>query len=246
MIAKIISTQKELREILDSLHSVASGEANISMDLNLIADPDEGICIYVRNFDSLQVVHEITDPTQYEISEYSEFVFNSKTLHELIKDSDSDRITLQFYRSDFEVMIGDDYFTTPTKFELNLVHVSEFEDQIIVSDFISIDSFEREGILDTMNMMDNISPVVKFRISNNEFWISVSDVVQGEGEVMKEIEGDEKPEMEFQYPIRPIRDFLKRLNSDTIDLSLTYSGTLKIEMTVDDRVAQLICAPRID
>lgn len=246
MIAKISLPQPELKEVLDSLHQVSRGEDDISMDLNLIADPEEGVKIYVRNFNTLQVSHEISDFSHLDVTEYAEFVFNSETLHSLVKDADSNEITLEFSRDEFFVAIGNGYFATPTRFDLNLVQASEFQHPLSVDDFFEVAEIDRKDMLNTLKMMGNISPVVEVEIMDNELWVKVSDVVQGEGVVMQLIEDKDVPNLSFKYPNRPLRDFLKQTSGEKVKLFMTETGTIKLESRSGITTSRLMRAERID
>jgi len=246
MLARITLPQAEFKEMLDSLHGVAMGDEEMTMDLNLIADPDEGVKIYVRNYNSLQVSHEITDFDHLQVSEYSEFVFNSQTLYDLVKGADSNEIILQFSEDEFSVAIGNGYFATPTRFDLNLVKETEFQSPIMIDDFIEVATLDQGETLNNLKMMDSLSPVVEIEVADSELWLKVSDIVQGDGMVMQDIGDKDVPEITYQYSNAPLKDFLKRSGSEKVKLFLTDTGTLKLEAISEYVSSKLLQAPRVD
>jgi hypothetical protein len=247
MIADVKAPKSVFNQVLNSISAVITGDEDQPQDLNLVAK--EGVVeIYVRQH-SVQVMHKLTTGGDVEISVENEreFVFSSRTLSSIISRTPSDTVDLSFGYERFEVKVGDSWFTTPTKFELPLYRESEFSEAIRPEGYHKVTHLDTEALRSTLRMMENISPDVVFRITDEEFWITVSDQVQGEGEVMKELDDDVSLSgVEFRYEITAINDFLKNLEAEKVLMKMSETGSLMITTQHKGYVSQLLIAPRIE
>lgn len=236
-------------EILSSLHKVASGEEDIPMDVNIVATSDNKVQIYVRNYQNLQVLHELVDTgiVSVNASESTRLVFDSEILRSVIQQAKSRKISLQFDEHTFDVEVGEQSFSTPTTLELRLVHASQFQDSISIEESKRVGSLKRKALLDNLNIFESIAKVVNFKVENGTFEISVSDKVQGKGNVEADVSEDCEIEFaEGKYKIRPLKDFLTQMQSEYVDIKMTELATLEIRSSSTGRTSELLLAPRKD
>ncbi|ELY95154.1 hypothetical protein C483_02281 [Natrialba hulunbeirensis JCM 10989] len=248
MIAKIQIKRDNLIKILDSLHEVSQAADDQPIDIHLLANEDNSIKIYARHISSIQVLHELRDDNSdidIEVAENARFSFGSQTLRSLIKGADVDRVELRFDRDQFEIEIMESWFATPTTFTLFLISESEFQEARSLHSSKEIGSLERPPLRKNLNMMGKISNVVELQHDDGELWISVSDMVDGKGEVMENIYSDDLQDFEYRYAIDPVHSFLKEMNSHEIDLSIGNEGVLKLESKRSGITSHMIIAPRV-
>lgn len=248
MIAELSAEKRVFREVLNSISNVVQGEdVDRPMDLNLVAERDT-VYIYVRQARSLQVSHKLTNDGEVDLDVNGEdrFVFSSQTLSKLIKNSKDQKVSLKFDHHDYQVVIENTGFSTDLTFDLNLYQDSEFQERVTDKQFHKVAMLNRESLWRNIDMMSTISPEFKIRVEDGELWISVSDVVQGDGEVMKEIEeGSPYIGMEKYYETTATVDFLKALKGDVVSLSLADDGTIKFSSSSLGHKSELFLSPRI-
>lgn len=238
---------KEWKEILDSLHKVISGEEDIPRDLNIIAEPDDTVKIYVRNYYNLQVIHELKDTTDRNITveDSSKFVFNSEILRSIVNQAKKRFISLQFKDFDFDVVVDQESFSKPTTVELRLVQESEFEEPLS-DDFHNIGAVDREALLESLQIFKSVSEVVRFSLNNDVLEISVSDKVQGSGNVKIEVDSNHGLcQIDARFKIRPLKDFLQKVNSDEVTISMTPGSNLRIQSEKNGRKSGIMVAERL-
>jgi hypothetical protein len=249
MIANVRAPRQVFNQTLNSISDVISGEdVDRPLDLNLVARPDV-IEVYVRQFNALQVMHKLTNGGDVEINveNENEFVFSSETLASIIKRTKSQNINLRFDHDGFHVEVQDGWFTTPTKFDLPMYKESEFSEPIRPTSFEKVGVLNPEALRDNLRMMEPISPDVVFQIEPDELWITVSDQVQGDGEVMQEINsGSELVGLEFRYEIEAIEQFLKNLEEDEVLMKMNSTGSLLLSTQSEGYISQLLISPRQD
>mgnify|MGYP003858392887 CR=1 FL=1 len=233
-------------EILNSLHKVARGDENISMDLNVIGKNDDRALIYVRNYDTLQVIHSIenSDSAIVEVNEPTKLVFDSQVLHTVVQRAGDRELDLRFGEHEFEVEIGQETFSSATEFNLRLVQDSEFQEPLNIQGYEEIVEVNRTELLQNLKMLLSISKVVNFSTEGDELTISVSDKVQGSGELQIGIDNG-LIDVEASYPIRPIRDFLDKMKSDTVKIFMTPKKTIKIQSASTGRISSIQRAERL-
>jgi hypothetical protein len=94
--------------------------------------------------------------------------------------------------------------------------------------------------------MDIVSNILQFKINQGEFWISVSDKVEGEGKVMT-YTGPECDLVNWiqKYQAEPIIRFLDNLTTESVRILVDNSGTLAIEAEREGLVSSLYQSPRV-
>lgn len=231
---------EEWGEILNSLHKVARGEEDISMDLNIATKDSGTVLIYVRNNRNLQVLHEIdgSGPAIVDINEPTYLVFDSQVLRSVVQKAGKRDIDLKFGHHEFEVEIGQETFSSSTRFNLRLVQDTEFQEPLDISGYEKIGEVDRVGLLENLRMFTSVSKVVNFSADSDGFTISVSDKVQGSGEL--KVNEDSAPlEIEATYPIRPLKDFLQKMKSDQVTIYMNPGKSVKIQSETDSRVSSI-------
>lgn len=239
---------REWGYMLNSLQKVARGSEEIQMDLNMLASPDDTVKLYVRNFDTLQVIHELenTGDVSIEVPKRDTFVFDSEVLHSVVQQAKDRRITLKFNEHTFEVKIDSETFSGPTEFDLRLVQKSEFQEPIDVPQFKNVCELDRQELLDNLKMLSSVSKVLNFEVSNDTFKISASDKVQGSGKVSVNVDGmTEIHSVSANYPVRPIRDFLQKMDTETISIFMTKSEKLRLTSENPGRKSSILRAERL-
>lgn len=250
MTVKIQTPKAVLQESIRTISSVIQGDDDdMPMDLNMVADPDDGIELYVRKFNNLQVLHKITsgDSIDIDVDCRKEFVFSSETLESLIQNSDSAKVNLEFDRDDFTLYVDEGWFSEPAEFELPLFQDSEFEDPIELEEFHHITSVECSQLRSTLRMMSTISPVFEVSLNNDTMQMTVHDAVQGEGEITKDIDSVEDiPDISTKFEVRPVETFLKRMSSDKeVDIQLSTSKNMMIQSELENWTSQLVLSNKI-
>lgn len=250
MIAELQISQSKIENILNGLRKTAGIEEGYSEDFNLVSlSHANQLKIYVRYFNTVQVLHTIENDDSaginLDVQSDSEMVFSSDTITKLIKKAGSERLSLKFDDRKFSVETQDSWFTTPTKFTLNMFHESEFQSPTAVSDLVRVTSVDREELIENLKMMAIVSNVVELRLTDSEFWISVSDAVNGEGEVMKKIDDVELEEFEHQYRIETILNFLESVETKEVEVYENPDGILKIGAENPGHTADLMMGARI-
>lgn len=231
MLAEIQLQRNQLRDILQSFKKVVASNEDLEMDLNMISHPDDRIEVYVNKHNYLQVLHEIesAESTRVNVEEPSRFVFSSETLVDLTKNAGDKPITLQFGTERFRFQIGDDWFSSPTEFDLHLFRASEFTDPARPEGFYFVDSVNRESLLQNLQMMESIAPEISIEVGSEAFWIKVNDQVQGDGHVKREIpEREELRGLTHTFAIRPLKYYLEYQDEEEVDMYLSPSGLIKL------------------
>jgi len=249
MTLKIGMEGDQWNEILSSLHTVASGTEDIAQDLNVKVTSDGEVQIYIRNFYNLQALHRLENSSDIDIdtSGQSEIVFNSKILRSIIQQAKGRYTTLEFQEHEFTVTVGEQSFATPTTLDLRLVNESEFQKPMSIDGAKEVAKLERQNLLENLQMFETVSKVIKIEIGTDMMEISVSDKVQGSGRVCAYI-GDES-ELEptkAKFKIRPLKDFLTQVKSETVSILMTDENVLKMEGSSDGKVSEISIAPRQD
>lgn len=239
---------REWGYMLDSLHKVAQGSEEMQMDLNLIAAPNNIVKLYVRQYNILQVIHELenSDDVSIDVPEANRFVFDPKVLHSVVKQAKDRRISLEFDEHTFEVTIDSESFSGPTQFDLRLVQKGEFMEPVALPGLKKLGDVDRIEFLENLKMLSSISKVVEFSVQNGMFEISVSDKVQGDGKVVEDVsEQTEISSVSAHYSIRPIQDFLEKMDSDQVTVSMTEDETIRITSRSPGRTSSILRAERI-
>lgn len=250
MIARLEIDRSEVRDTLNGLQQTASVENDSFEDFNLVSlnNPNK-LKLYVRHFDLFQVVHTLSDsdPISIEVDRDEEMVFSPDVLTSLIKKSKSDRINIRFSEDKFSVEARDSWFSTPTTFTLNLFNESQFLPITNVSGFEPISSINREELVENLEMMSIVSNIVHLKLTGNEFWISVSDAVHGNGKVMEKIDpsGIDIESFDRKYRIDIIQAFLNSVGTDFVEILINQDGTLRIRAEKEGHDAELTLAPRL-
>ncbi|WP_178915172.1 hypothetical protein [Natronomonas gomsonensis] len=236
MNVRVQISQDEIEDILRSFYKVVTGDEELEMDLNMIANSDDEIEIFVNRTNTLQILHKIENSTEteVEVNTPSRFVFSSETLYNLTTDAGEGDITLEFGDDSYRFKTGGSWFTTPTEFDLHFFQGTEFTDPARPQGFHYVDEINREALLENLRMMESIAPEVTFRMDTDGLCLTVSDQVRGDGQVKKEITPpSELEDVAYTYDITPLRDYLESQDGSKIDLSMTEEGVLKL---VSDRV----------
>lgn len=250
MTVKIQAPKAVLQESIRTISSVIQGEDdNMPMDLNMVADPEEGIKIYVKKFNNLQVLHEITsgDSINIDVNRRKEFVFSSEILESLIQNSESVKVDLEFDRNNFTLYVDNGWFSEPAEFRLPLFQDSEFEDSIELEEYHRITSVECSQLRSTLKMMSTISPIFEVSLNDDLMQMTVNDAVQGEGEITKEIDSvKELSNINSKFEIRPVETFLKRMSSDKeVDIQLSTNGNMMIQSELENWTSQLVLSKKL-
>lgn len=249
MVMKIGAEGSSWDEILSSLHKVARGDEDISMDVNVVAERTDEVQMYVRNYQNLQVIHKLQDngSISLDISQPRKLVFNSEILRSIIQQAKDRYVDLSFSEHEFEVRVGEGAFMSPTTLDLRLVQESQFQSAISVDDLKMVGKVERDELLDTLRMFETVSKVVSLDLSNGLLNISVSDKVQGSGDVTIDVRDEcEIHSASGEYKIRPIRDFLAKVSSDFITVQMASLGTLELVSSSTGMESRMALAPRKD
>lgn len=236
-------------EILSSLHKVANGEEEIPMDVNIVASPDDRVQIYVRKYQTLQVLHELIDTglVSVTVSEPTEIVFNSEILRSVIQQAKTRDITLRFHEHTFSVEVEDMGFSTPTTLDLRLVQESQFQSPVSIDGAMMIGTVKRGPLLENLNMFETISKVASFSVEDGFLEISVSDKVQGSGTVKEDVSDEcEIDSIEAEYRIRPLKDFLNQMEAEQVKIQMNPSATLKLRSSSAGRTSEMLLSKRID
>ncbi|MGB9953529.1 hypothetical protein ACOZ4F_14165 [Haloarcula marismortui] len=233
-------------QILNSLHKVAMGEEDISMDLNIATRGNDTVLLYVRNYQELQVLHKISDSdsTTVDINEPTQLVFDSQVLRDVVQSAGKQDIDLRFGDHDFDVEIGQESFDSSTEFTLRLVQDTEFQKPLNIDGYERIVDVSRTGLLENLKMFTSVSKVVDFDIKHEELIISVSDKVQGSGKLVVNIE-DAPFKLNATYPIRPLKDFLQKMKTDQVSIHMTPSRTIKLESNSGEKVSSIHRSQRL-
>lgn len=251
MIAKLEIERNELKNTLNGLSNTTRFQEDSVEDFNLISlsHPNQ-LKIFVRHFNLFQVVHTLSDSGRIsvDVQKDKEMVFNSDMITSLIQKSKSDELNLRFYEDKFAVETRDSWFSTPTTFTLNMFHESQFQSIAVPEGFNQISSIDREELIENLGMMSTVSKVVKLKLTSDEFWVSVSDAVHGQGEVMKSVDPSKinLDEFEHRYRIDIIQTFLKSVNTDMVDIEINKEGVLKVKAEEPGHTAELTLARRLD
>lgn len=250
MTVKIQAPKAVLQESIRTISSVIQGDdEDMPMDLNMVADPDNGIELYVRKFNNLQVLHKITsgDNIDIDVERRKEFVFSSEILESLIQNSDSARVNLEFDSNDFTLYVDDGWFSEPAEFKLPLFQDSEFEDSIELEEYHYVTSVKCSQLRSTLRMMSTISPVFEVSLSDNIMQMTVHDAVQGEGEITKRIDPvEEISSINSKFEVRPVETFLKRMSSDKeVDIQLSTNENMMIQSELENWTSQLVLSNKI-
>lgn len=250
MIASLEIQRDELKNTLNGLRKTTSIDDDSIEDFNLIAlsHPNQ-LKIFVRHFNLLQVVHTLSasETISLNVEEDKEMVFNSDVMTSLIHKSKSDKLNLRFREDKFSIETRDSWFSTPTTFTLNMFHESQFQSILVPDEFSQIASVNREELIENLDMMSAVSKVVKLKLIEDEFWISVSDAVHGQGEVMKNVDSSDIMIGNFEqtYRIDAIQTFLKSAETDMVDIEVNEGGVLRMKTEKPGHTAELTLANRI-
>ncbi|WP_415382957.1 hypothetical protein [Halosimplex sp. TS25] len=242
--------RQELRNTLNGLQQSTEVEEESFEDFNLISmsNPNR-LKLYVRHFELFQVVHTLSDSdaVSLDVKQDKEMVFNSDVLTSLIKNSKSERLNIRFYEDKFSVEARDSWFSTPTTFTLNLFQEDEFQSILSLSDFETLASIDRRELVENLEMMSIVSNVVQLKLTSDEFWISVSDAVHGEGKVMEAVNRDEISLNDFEqkYRIDIIESFLGSFNTDFVNVQMNENQVLRLTAEDGGHTAELTLAPRV-
>lgn len=251
MIAKVEIDRDELRNTLNGLGDTTRFQDDSIEDFNLIAlsHPNK-LKIFVRHFNLFQVVHTLSDSEtiSLDVKQDKEMVFNSEMITSLIQKSKSDKLNLRFYEDKFSVETRDSWFSTPTTFTLNMFHESQFRSIAVPTGFSPISSIDREELIENLDMMSTVSKVVKLKLAGDEFWISVSDAVHGQGNVMKSVDRSDIniEDFEHKYRIDIMQTFLKSVDTDMVDIEINEDGVMKVKAEAEGHIAELTLARRLD
>jgi hypothetical protein len=249
MIAKIEIERDQLRRILRSLHQSGLVSDDDGLDVNLTVSPNDSVKIYIRSMGFVQVMHELTDSDGIlvEVEQGSRFVFFSKVLRSVVQKARPGPLTIKFYHNKYTVQLSNDkIFSTPTSLDLRLVTHSEFTESRELDNLVRVVDIEREPLKESLETMDIVSNILQFKINQGEFWISVSDKVEGEGKVMT-YTGPECDLVNWiqKYQAEPIIRFLDNLTTESVRILVDNSGTLAIEAEREGLVSSLYQSPRV-
>jgi len=250
MIASMEIDRQELQNTLNGLQQSTEVEEESFEDFNLISMSNPNMLkLYVRHFELFQVIHTLSDSdaVSLDVKQDKEMVFNSDVLTSLIKNSKSDRLNIRFYEDKFSVEARDSWFSTPTTFTLNLFQEDEFQSILSLSNFETLASIDRLELIENLEMMSIVSNVVQLKLTNDEFWISVSDAVHGEGKVMEGVNREEicLEDFEQKYRIDIIESFLGSFNTGFVDVQMNEDHVLRLTAEDGGHSAELTLAPRV-
>lgn len=250
MIAQIELEKSELKQILDSIHSVAAAADHKSIDINMIVEETPSVKFYVNQYGYFQVQHDIneSDKNTIIVKEPRNFVFGSKTLRSIINKVKSGTLALKFFEHSYAVRVGTEgTFSTPLSLDLNLYQESQFHDPIEPDQMSRVVSVDRLKLSEALDVMNSIWNIVRFKITNDELWIAVSDKVEGEGKVMKEIDPDcELENVSQKFQIRPILSFLQNVGANEIEIQMTEEGDLLFIGETEGHLAKLLIQETMD
>jgi hypothetical protein len=235
-------------ECMKSISDVISGEGNdIPLELNLIANSDNEVLLYVRRFNNLQILHRLVPSEGISINVVKEdgFVFSSQVLASLVRKASADRLTLTFREHKFSVKAGDKNFSRPLAFDLRLYQQSEFQEPMDLREFYEIATINRQSVIDGLRMMKEISPEVSFVTEDGELHIHVQDAVQGEGKMVVDLDDDSSIQVDRSFEIRPIVAFLKNLRSSETKVKFSEEGHLMLSSCSESMESQLVLSHRL-
>jgi len=240
--------RKTLNNILDGLATVITGDSDSTLDLNFVAEDSNTIHIYVKKFNNIQVLHTIEngDVINVEVDEPRKSVFSSQVLRDIVKKSKQERLKLELTDGEFLIQVGDHHFTQPLEIELPLYRGSEFQERVEDDSMEIITSLNREGTIESLDMMSAIAPEFICKIEEDRLWLRVSDTVNGSGDVMQELK--EPPDIgdtRYEYAINAVVSYMKTTTSDQVNLYLADGGAMKLTATKGDHSSSLILAPRV-
>lgn len=248
MITEISISRKSLKEILDSLNQVFGSDSTKALDLNIKVE-EESIKIYVTIPNTHQAVHELhqNDDTEITIEQQVEIPLNPEILHEVITNAPTDSdIRLKLTSDRYIVQADSSGFASPTSFSLYRFVESEFKPLTEINGLEDIGMLDRSSLLQNLKMLKTVSEVVTLKTHEDRVEIFVSSEVEGEGQVMAELENTSGiTETSFNYPIDIIQRFLENVRTpENVVLYQNRDGILLLEMEDETKFSRLYLSPK--
>lgn len=246
MIAEIELPRYILKEILDTIE-----------DCFVYYDKVGSIDIYIKiRQNSIQIYkygpdlvsHDLKlKKINYNINENINLSLNSAVLKKIIQKASADKVKLTFFKEGYKVIFYEDYFSSPTTFNLKYYPESKFKEIPSIKKFSKLANIETKPLYEEIELLNVLSNVIKLSLKNSDLILSVADEVDGDGKVMKELDSTTFSPFSLKYTVRPIKNFLKNLKSSAnINLYLNEDDLLMIEGEDDYKKSTLKIGHRID
>lgn len=239
-----------LRGIIDSLFKPLEGSNERSIDVNMRVDTSQEVVLHTYEADRIQITNTLSesDEISVNVEEDHNFVFTSDVLRDILSKASGQQVKIKFFEHEYSVRLeSQEGFSTPTSLDLNLVSQSEYQEIKTYSGFQKVANVGKMSLLDNLEAMNVVSRVVQLKIPNNELWIAVSDMVEGEGEVMTDIEPEcEITNFSAKYQLEPIISFLDNVHPAHVDLYLKSDGALRLQAESPGLSSAFYIAPRIE
>lgn len=253
MAIKIQIHRDELKRILDSFHhskQISDNSDTDPVDLNMHATSPDKVEIHRMHMGYIQISHELTNEGEISVSvdEDRDLIFTSKILHSIVSKARKEKLIIKFFEDEYAIRLSSQStFSTPTSLDLRLVSQDQFEPLEEFGGMSIVTEVERMPLLETLEAMGAVSNVVTFKLVNDEMWISVSDIVEGKGKVMKSADPECKySNLEFKYHLEPLVIFLKKLDMGFVSIYVNQDGVLMVKAKKPGHEATLHLAQRVD
>lgn len=225
-----------LVDILRSIDKIIRTQGEKFVDINVLTKKEsdnEYARFYINRAATIEVSHRILDEGSASVNatDEGEFVFTSKVLKQIIKEAKSDNLRLRFSDNEYSISVSTQgSFSTPVSLDLPLVSHSEFKKPLYPDNLSKVGSINCDELSETLGIMSSVSPVLDIKITNDEIWWYVSDVVDGDGKAMSYTEkGCPITDYEGTFDLKPINKFLKQCRADEIIFLLNDRGVARFK-----------------
>lgn len=235
----------DLKKLLNSINKTLGKDDDA--DVHMQASSGE-LRIFSRP-GPFQVSHHLSDGDRIEITveETGSMSINIETLVDIVKKAPDGEITLIFGGGKYRLkMPEEEDFSEPLKFKLPSITQSEFRAPESYGGFHKIDTVDRSSLSSKLEMFHVLDEHLNIRVEGGTLYIEVNSPVNGSGDISRDILFDsEVSEMSQWYPIRPLREFVKRVQFvNDIELLTNKNARLCARASIQEWESSLFIAKK--